>query len=38
MTAQVFPNEEYRALEIVNTSEQSLQFKEFGHSAVKGVW
>ncbi len=38
MTAQVFPNEEYNALEIVNTSDTALLFKEFSHSAVKGVW
>ncbi len=38
MTAQVFPNEDYHVLKIVNTSDKALEFKGFRISAVKGVW
>lgn len=39
MTAQVFPNENYNVLNIVNTSDaKALEFKKFGIGTVKGVW
>ncbi len=38
MTAQVFPNEDYNVLKIVNTSEKVLEFTGFSIGAVKGVW
>lgn len=38
MTAQVFPNGDYNVLEIVNTSDTALEFKEFSLGTVKGVW
>lgn len=38
MTAQVFPNEDYNVLKIVNTMDKVLEFKEFGIGAVKRVW
>ncbi|WP_373516964.1 glycoside hydrolase family 32 protein [Pricia sp.] len=39
ITAQVFPNENYNALNIVNTSDaKALEFKNFGIGSVKGVW
>ncbi len=38
MTAQVFPNEDYNALKIVNTSDKALEFKGFSIHVLKGVW
>lgn len=38
MTAQVFPNQHYTLLDIENTSERDLEFKDFNVNRVKGIW
>jgi fructan beta-fructosidase len=38
MTAQLFPNEDYKTLKIVNTSNKEQEFKAFSVNAVEGIW
>lgn len=38
MTAQVFPNESYTLLDIENTSEEILEFRNFEINKLKGIW
>ncbi len=38
MTAQIFPNKNYRSLEVVNTSEKALELNKFGIDTIKGIW
>ncbi|MGB5821409.1 MAG: glycoside hydrolase family 32 protein [Saonia sp.] len=38
MTDQIFPNENYTALELENTSTEPMELKNFKISKVKGVW
>ncbi len=38
MTALVFPSEDYKALKIVNASDNALEFTDFGICAIKEVW
>lgn len=38
MTAQLFPNENYSALEISNTSSETLKLSDFQTGRIKRVW
>ncbi len=38
MTAQIFPNEQYNKMEIMNTSQKSFELKDFEINLVKRIW
>ena len=38
MTAQIFPNENYRTLVISNPAEAELELVEFAISRIKSIW